>query len=237
MERPGKRFASRISRSGYIACAEPTREIQDAVEQSARALARRGCRVQLKRSRLFDETIDIGDAFCVKGLTSNMLRQASDEFGGQGNVAFDRMIAWLRSLEQRLGNDAAKWRDRYPVWREKYLAFMSEIDVLLAPVYPTPAPKHGEAFASKEAGDDSTWAYLVNNVDVVPGGTVRVAASKEKSAVGLPIGIQVVGSPFGERKVLRIMRELEDEFGGYQPPPRFLLVEAIMIYCCRSFET
>jgi Asp-tRNA(Asn)/Glu-tRNA(Gln) amidotransferase A subunit family amidase len=191
------------------------------VEESARRLARRGCRVQLRRPDFFDETIDIGDAFCLSSLNAKMRREASDQFGGQGNVAFDRMIEWMRGLEQRLGKDAAKWRQRYPAWREKYLAFMSEIDAMLVPVYPTPAPKHGEAFASKKAGDDTTWAYLVNNVDVVPGGTVRVGTSKEKSTQGLPIGIQVVGSPFGEHKVLRIMKELEDEFGGYQPPPSF----------------
>ena len=97
-------------------------------------------------------------------------------------------------------------------------AYMSEVDVLLTPVYPTPALKHGEALASEKAGDDSTWTYLVNCVDCIPGGTVRVATSKEPTTKGLPIGIQVLGSPFGEYKVLRILRELEDAFGGYQPP-------------------
>jgi Asp-tRNA(Asn)/Glu-tRNA(Gln) amidotransferase A subunit family amidase len=100
---------------------------------------------------------------------------------------------------------------------------MGELDVLLSPVYPTPAPLHGEAFSSKEAGDDTTYAYLVNHVDVLPGGTLRVATSKEKQMAGLPIGIQIVGSPFAEHKVLRIMKELEREFGGYQPPPNIAL--------------
>jgi Asp-tRNA(Asn)/Glu-tRNA(Gln) amidotransferase A subunit family amidase len=201
--------------------AEPTGEVQDAVEKSAQALGRIGCKVKRRCPDFFNETIDIGDSFCLKGLSPRMLRQVSDEFGGQGHVAFDRMIAWLAGLEQRLGDEAENWRKRYPVWKERYLAFMSEIDVLLVPVYPTPAPKHGEAFSSKEAGDDTTWAYLVNNVDVLPGGTVRVATSKDKPTQGLPIGVQVVGSPFGEHKVLRIMKELEREFGGYQPPSNF----------------
>ena len=201
--------------------AEPTREIQDAVEKSARALASLKCKVKLCRPAFFDETIDIGDAFCLKGLSAKMLRQMSDEFGGQGNVAFSRVIAWIDGLEQRLGGNAQKWRDRYPAWREKYLAFMSEFDVLLAPIYPTPAPKHGKAFSSKKAGDDTTWAYLVNNVDVLPGGTVRVATSKEKSTEGLPIGVQVVGSRFGDHKVLRVMKDLEDKCGGYRPPSNF----------------
>jgi Asp-tRNA(Asn)/Glu-tRNA(Gln) amidotransferase A subunit family amidase len=74
---------------------------------------------------------------------------------------------------------------------------------------------------SKEAGDDSTYAYLVNNVDVIPGGTIRVATSQDPETKGLPIGVQVLGNPFGERKVLRIMKELERVFGGYQPPPNF----------------
>ncbi|MBN2292105.1 MAG: amidase [Pirellulales bacterium] len=202
--------------------AKPTGEVQDAVESSAQALARRGCDVQMQRPTFFDETIDIGDAFCLKEVTPEMLREASNQFGGQGNVAFERMIAWWGGLKTRMGNTATKWRNRYPAWREKYLKFMSEVDVLLTPVYPTPAPKHGQAFVSKAAGDDTTWAYLVNNVDVVPGGTVRIATSREESSLGLPIGIQVLGSPFGEHKVLRIMRELEDEFGGYQPPSDFL---------------
>lgn len=52
--------------------------------------------------------------------------------------------------------------------------------------------------------------------------TLRVATSEEESTKGLPIGIQVIGSPFGEHKVLRVMKELEAEFGGYQPPINFL---------------
>jgi amidase len=200
---------------------EPTREVQDAIQAAADALARRGCKVQQTYPAFFDETIDIGDAFCLKGLDGETLRQVSDQYGGQGNEAFDRMISWWNDLEERLGHEAETWRGRYPAWRKQYLEFMSGIDVMLAPVYPMPAPKHGEAFVSKEAGDDSTYAYLVNNVDVIPAGTLRITDSKEPETKGLPIGIQVVGSPFGERKVLRIMKELEDIFGGYQPPHEF----------------
>ena len=136
-------------------------------------------------------------------------------------MAFERMISWLSNCQDRLGPAAEKLRSRYPSWRERYLEFMNETDVLLTPDYPTPALKHGAAFVSKEAGDDSTYAYLVNNVDVIPGGTIRVATSREPMTKGLPIGIQVVGSPFGERKVLRVMKELENNFGGYRPPPNY----------------
>jgi hypothetical protein len=73
---------------------------------------------------------------------------------------------------------------------------------------------------SHEFTELSEWAIRVNHVDVLPGGTVRVATSREAYSEGILIGIPMVKSPFAEHKV-RIMRELERKLGRYQPPARF----------------
>jgi len=50
--------------------------------------------------------------------------------------------------------------------------------------------------------------------DVLPAGTVRVAASPD----GLPIGLNLVGRAVREDIVLRVLAELESASGGWQPP-------------------
>jgi aspartyl-tRNA(Asn)/glutamyl-tRNA(Gln) amidotransferase subunit A len=86
-----------------------------------------------------------------------------------------------------------------------FLAAFADVDVLIAPVTPTPAFKLGEKT------DDPVKMYLEDIYSVaaslagICGVSVPCGATKE----GLPIGVQVMGRHFGEGTVLRVAQAIE----------------------------
>ena len=55
---------------------------------------------------------------------------------------------------------------------------------------------------TRASGDDSVRANPSDRIE-------KVAASVEQGSVGLPVGVQVVGRPFEEHKVLAAMMAIE----------------------------
>jgi aspartyl-tRNA(Asn)/glutamyl-tRNA(Gln) amidotransferase subunit A len=85
-----------------------------------------------------------------------------------------------------------------------------KVDAIITPTTPTPAFKLGEKTA------DPLQMYLADIYTVtgslagIPGMSVPCG----KSAIGLPIGLQIFGPHFGEGKILRIARSFE-QAGGF----------------------
>jgi len=83
---------------------------------------------------------------------------------------------------------------------EDFKKAFDSCDVILCPVAPTPAFKIGEKI------DDPLTMYLSDiftlsaNLAGIPGMSVPCGFSKE----GLPIGLQIMGSHFGEEKILKV---------------------------------
>jgi len=110
------------------------------------------------------------------------------------------------------------WFERDAV-RAQVLAQMEKYPVLLCPVAALPAFRHGERAWSIEgetlryldAFSYCQWFNLLGNPAVV----VPVGRSPE----GLPIGVQVVGRPYEEEVILAVAACIEEESGGWQPPP------------------
>ncbi len=103
--------------------------------------------------------------------------------------------------------------------RMKIFAQMREYPVLLCPVAAIPAFRHGERswqVEGKTVEYLDAWSYtewfnlLGNPAVVVPLG---------KSPEGLPIGVQIVARPWEEEIVLSVAAAVEEQRGGWQPPP------------------
>src|SRR5262249_34295562 len=86
-----------------------------------------------------------------------------------------------------------------------FLAAFHEVDVLVAPVTPTPAFKFGEKT------DDPVKMYLedIYSVAASLAGICGLSVPYGTTGEGLPIGIQVLGKHFDEACVLRVARSLE----------------------------
>ncbi|MGH9343507.1 MAG: amidase [Terriglobia bacterium] len=110
------------------------------------------------------------------------------------------------------------WLDRDKL-HGRLLAEMQRYPVLICPVCSIPAFRHGErewpVGARKvtylEAMSYAQWFNILGNPAVV----VPVGHSPE----GLPIGVQVVGRPYEEERVLAVARAIERHRGPWRPPP------------------
>src|SRR5271170_5673682 len=86
-----------------------------------------------------------------------------------------------------------------------FLAAFADVDVLVAPVTPTPAFKLGEKT------DDPVKMYLedIYSVAASLAGTCGVSVPCGETKDGLPIGVQVLGKHFDEATMLRVAQAIE----------------------------
>ncbi len=109
------------------------------------------------------------------------------------------------------------WLDRDKL-RGRLLAEMQRAPVFICPVCSIPAFRHGErewlVGARKvkyfEAMSYTQWFNILGN----PAAVVPVGQSPE----GLPVGVQVVGRPHEEERVLAVARAIERHRGPWRPP-------------------
>jgi amidase len=146
----------------------------------------------------------------------------------------------LRSLTNPRGDAAAAlrgtiqshrgWLFRDAARREiaqRWVGFFKEFDVLLLPVTPTAAPPHhnkdhdlfGRTLqvdgVSRSYWDQTKWNALAN-IAGTPATTMPITTS----AAGLPIGIQAMGPPGGDRTTVEFAALLTEVLGGYHIPPQ-----------------
>ncbi|WP_162343423.1 amidase [Cyclobacterium salsum] len=92
--------------------------------------------------------------------------------------------------------------------KSQMLQFMDDYDIMLCPVTSTAAMKvEAERFPGH-------WYTSEYNATGWPAAVVRAGTSND----GLPLGIQIVGKPWTEGKVLAVAANLEKAFGGYSKP-------------------
>ncbi len=110
------------------------------------------------------------------------------------------------------------WVQRDEV-RIRIFTQMREYPVLLCPVASIPAFRHGERrweLDGKIVQYLDAWSYTEwFNLLGTPAAVVPV----DKSAEGLPIGVQITAGPWEEEIVLSVAAELEKQCGGWRKPP------------------
>ena len=88
---------------------------------------------------------------------------------------------------------------------QDFIRAFEGVDVILTPVAPTPAFKIGEKV------NDPLQMYLsdIFTIPVNLAGTCAMSVPAGFSAGGLPIGLQLIGKPFGEETILRAAHAFE----------------------------
>jgi amidase len=106
-------------------------------------------------------------------------------------------------------------------WRELF----AEFDIVLAPVFSTPAFPHDQSphrWAREISIDGEPHDYndqLAWAGNATAAGLPATAVPVTRSASGLPIGVQLIGPLFEDYTPIRFAELLEREFGGFTPPP------------------
>ena len=95
---------------------------------------------------------------------------------------------------------------RWDAYRAELAAF--PYDLILSPVYPSAAPRHGEVA-------NHTSYTTPQNMSGWAAATVRCGTSAD----GLPIGVQLAAPPWRDEVALAAALALERALGGYSPPP------------------
>ena len=124
-------------------------------------------------------------------LTIDVWRSYGDEFSAE------QLYALLR---------------RWDGYRAEMLAWFSDHDLILCPVFPGPARPHGDMNRPGEIDPTSfTTPYSLTGW---PAATVRAGSSPE----GLPIGVQLIAPPWREHVAIAAVLAVERAGGGWQPP-------------------
>ncbi|HEX9259597.1 MAG TPA: amidase [Acidimicrobiales bacterium] len=120
---------------------------------------------------------------------------------------------WLRLHERRL-HIRAEW-----------LQLFESVDVVLAPIAPVPAFPHDtdtpiDRRVLDVDGDQRPYASMLvwpglATLPLLPATAVPVGRTDQ----GLPVGLQIVGPPWGDRTTIAVAGHLEGILGGFTPPP------------------
>ncbi|NLS97862.1 MAG: amidase [Planctomycetaceae bacterium] len=193
--------------------ARPTDETIEAIESAARALEKRGAKVKRTQppvdiESMFQSTMAMYFHDGEEGW-SKLLREYKAEGDALLQESTRATMDWFHS---HTTDEIEGFMDEWPTLRRKVFASMEGFAAVLAPVCETPAMSHGTVMRNAVERRSMMHVAIYSPIYAFPFGSVRCSESPE----GLPIGVQVVGSAHREDIVLRVMAELEDEFGGWR---------------------
>jgi Asp-tRNA(Asn)/Glu-tRNA(Gln) amidotransferase A subunit family amidase len=130
-----------------------------------------------------------------------------------------QFLDWTRRQDRLTAERLLEVEIARDVLKSQFLAQMERYPVLLCPVAPMPAFRHGErawAVEGREVQYLDAWRYTAwFNLLQNPGMSVPVL----QTSSGLPIGVQVVARPWDEATCLAVARVIERARGAWVAPP------------------
>lgn len=193
-----------------------TAETKAAVERAAKILSEQGFVVETKRLSGLDRAIEVWWYF-FGPVTADLIRKEAVGHEEEMSPMLREYVA-LATAEMTPSYDgfleACGERDGL---RAEILRQMEDVTILLSPVSTGPAFRHGEGnwrMGEKENYRDTMRYSQWLNLAGFPGAAVPV----EFSLAGLPIGVQVIGRPFEEEKILAVAKAIERGRGSWPLP-------------------
>jgi Asp-tRNA(Asn)/Glu-tRNA(Gln) amidotransferase A subunit family amidase len=195
-----------------------TAETKDVVERAASALKAAGMRIEEARPPGVEHATKLWMSLFA-GATGEFVRSVyvgrEDEAGPLARELLGRPV---EALGVRREAESKAWAERDRL-RAELLSWMETTPLLVAPVGAVPAFRHEEARRIEVGGQTLStfrafsYAQAFNVFDLP---VVCVPAGRTRE--GLPIGVQIVGRPREEERVLAAARIVETALGGWQPP-------------------
>ena len=197
--------------------APPAPEIKEAAERAARLLSKRGMIVEEITPPIAESSAANGRYYSADGRRLNLEWYGADlqhcrpklmklmvgALAGESTAA-DFFKASMRRDELR--SELAKWMETYPI-------------ILTIPCCIT-AFRHDAGEEIEMSGARwhrlaMIWPTVWPSFYGLPAAVVSAGLDRDR----LPLGVQVVGRAFEEERVLAVTRALEEDLGGFQPPP------------------
>jgi Asp-tRNA(Asn)/Glu-tRNA(Gln) amidotransferase A subunit family amidase len=195
-----------------------TPETRAAIRTAADALRHAGFQVEPFRPEGLEEARLLWKKFFVAA-AGMLIRPMFHDRDRDLSPILKQFLEWSSAEAPLTGESLLDAWIRRDVARADFLAQMKKYPILLCPAAAIPAFRHGErtwTIEGKTVEYLDAWSYteffnLLGN----PGAVVPVSHSSE----GLPIGVQIVGLPWEEEKVLAVAAVLERECGAWKMPP------------------
>jgi Asp-tRNA(Asn)/Glu-tRNA(Gln) amidotransferase A subunit family amidase len=195
-----------------------TAESRDAIRKAAAALRDAGCVVEEFRPDGLEEARELW--WEIFGHAVGLVLEpmvAGREAEVHPNLL--QFLEWTRRGPRLTAERLLDVEIKRDLLKTRFLAQMQRYPLLLCPVAPIPAFRHGEREWMVEgrkvhylaAWRYTAWFNLLQN----PAMSVPVS----QSADGLPIGVQVVAAPWNEALVLAGARVIEAARGAWVAPP------------------
>jgi len=126
--------------------------------------------------------------------------------GGTVTKQLEWLIEYLEANKLKSVLEYEAMLINWKKYNNNILSFMKDYDIIISPVMPTPAMKHEDV-----PHDFSSLIYCCAwNVCGYPSVAIGNVGVGEGEYEGLPIGIQVIGSPFREDIVFAVSRYLQN---------------------------
>jgi len=199
-------------------------ELRTAQRQAARALARRGAKVRGWTSPHLYHSLEMwavlmsdagGPTFAElmgQGRTVPAFRELGRWMLGRSDHTFAAIgLAVLEKLPALKGEKARRFVGMAAELRAQITAALGDRGVLLFPPYPRTAPRHHAPLLPPV---QFMYTAIFNALEL-PATAVPLGLG----AHGLPLGVQVVSSPGQDAVTIAVAKVLEEELGGWVPPP------------------
>ena len=200
------------------------REIREIQERCGDFLSRRGAKVETVRIEGLRKSLDIWSAMLSaargtpfgtllgNGKPIRPLPELAKLAGGRSSYTLPAVVL---SLLEKLTALTPKRTEKFVrLGRELQAELVDRIGpggIMLYPPYPRTAPPHRQPLL---APFRFVYTAIINVLEL-PATQVPLGLSPG----GLPLGIQVIGSPGNDHLTIATALELEKEFGGWVPPP------------------
>jgi aspartyl-tRNA(Asn)/glutamyl-tRNA(Gln) amidotransferase subunit A len=210
-------------------------EVAHAVESAIHFYKSKGC--EIKEISLPHTKYAVGVYYIIATAecSSNLARYDGVRYGHRSKEATDILDLYFKSRAEGFGAEVKRriilgtyvlssgYQDAYYVRAQKvrtlirrdFLDAYKDIDAVITPTSPTPAFKAGEKAANPLAMYLCDVYTIGVNLAGLPGISIPCGYSKS----GLPIGLQLIGKPYGEADLLALAHsyELEHSWGTRFP--------------------
>lgn len=207
-------------------------EVKEAVLQAAKVLEKKGAVVECFDLSLVDYAIPAYYTIAAAEASSNLERFDGIKYGYRAKEYAGLHNMYKKSRSEGFGEEVKRrimlgsfvlssgYYDAYYLKALKVKALIkkafdeafTKYDVILGPVAPTTAPKLGESLT------DPIQMYLgdIYTIAVNLAGLPGISVPCGRDGRGLPIGLQLIGDCFQEKKLIRAAYTYEQEVGRHE---------------------
>jgi len=176
-------------------------DVSRVLDETAATLTREGAavvRVKLPEQRRLTAACQIVLAVEAAAFHKTWMIERPQDYGPQVLMRLQNALA----IPALTYVEALRWRG--PALAE-HLAAIRDVDAILAPIAPVPAPTIAGSDVGNQAGAEAVIQNLTRFTRPVNFlGLPSLAIPAGQSRSGLPIGLQLIGRPFDEAMILRI---------------------------------